>query len=147
MSALLLLRAVTAAGLLAVADALGVQRATDDLVAHAGQVPHPPAAHQHDGVLLEVVAHAGDVGRDLDVAGEPDPRHLAERRARLLGRGRVDARADPAALGAGLDCRGLVLGYLVLPALADQLLDLWQRVSIFSARGARSFLALLPAPP
>src|SRR5260370_33958048 len=86
MSALLLLRAVTAACLLAVTDALGVQGAADDLVPHAGKVPHPPAADQHDRVLLEVVAHAGDVGRDLDVAGEPDPRHLAERRVRLLGR-------------------------------------------------------------
>src|SRR5215468_5111801 len=84
MSALLLLGAVAAACLLAVADALGIQRAADDLVAHSREVPYPPAAHQHDRVLLEVVAHAGDVGRHLDVAGEPDPRHLAERRVRLL---------------------------------------------------------------
>src|SRR5260370_25665802 len=147
MSALLLLRAVTAAGLLAVADALGVQGAADDLVAHAGQVPHPPAADQHDRVLLEVVAHAGDVGRDLDVTGEPDPRHLAERRVRLLGRGRVDARADPAALRAGLERRGLILGYPVLPALRGELLDRGQRVSIFSARVARPVLAPLPARP
>src|SRR6516162_2939453 len=131
MSALLLLRAVAAAGLLAVADALGVQGAADDLVAHAGQVAHPAAADEHDGVLLEVVAHAGDVGGDLDLAGEPDPGHLAERRVRLLGRSRVDARAHPAALRAGLERRGLVLGYLVLPALADQLLDRGQRVSMF----------------
>src|ERR1700730_3328119 len=130
MSALLLLGAVKAAGLLAVADALGVQGAADDLVAHAGQVPHPPAAGQHDRVLLEVVAHAGDVGRDLDVTGEPDPRHLAERRVRLLGRGRVDARADPAALRAALDCRVLFHGYLVLPALSPQRRDRDQRVSI-----------------
>src|SRR5258708_31219697 len=147
MSALLLLGAVTAAGLLAVADALGVQGAADSLAAHGGKVRHPPAADQHDGVLLEVVAHAGDVGRDLDVAGEPHPRHLAERRVRLLGRGGVDARADPAALRAGLERRGLVLGYLVLPALTDQLLDRGQRVSIFSARVARSVLARLPARP
>src|SRR5258708_12865071 len=131
MSALLLLGAVAAACLLAVAHALGVQGAADDLVPHAGEVPHRPAADQHDGVLLEVVADAGDVGRDLDVAGEPDPRHLAERRVRLLGRGGVDARADPAALRAGLERRGLVLGYLVLPALPDQLLDRGQRVSVF----------------
>src|ERR1700758_2995732 len=69
MSALLLLRAVAAARLLTVADALGVQGAADDLVAHARKVSYPPAAHQHDRVLLEVVADAGDVGRDLDVAG------------------------------------------------------------------------------
>src|SRR4030081_951640 len=147
MSALLLLGAVTAAGLLAGSGAPGGPRAADDLVAHAGQVPHPPAADQHDGVLLEGVAYAGDVGRDLDVAGEPDPRHPAGRRVRLLGRGGVDARADPAALRAGLERRGLVLGYLVLPALADQLLDRGQRVSIFSARVARSVLVRLPARP
>src|SRR5688572_30513986 len=61
MSALLLLRAVAAAGLLAVADALGVQRTTDDLVTDAGEVLHPAAAHQHDRVFLKIVTHAGDV--------------------------------------------------------------------------------------
>src|ERR1022692_1556275 len=137
MSALLLLRAVTAAGLLAVAHALGVQGAADDLVAHAGKIPHPPAADQHDGVLLEVVAHTGDVGGHLDVAGEPDPRHLAERRVRLLGRGGVDARAHPTALRAPLERRGLILGYLVLAALPDQLLDRGHRVSVFVSAGRR----------
>src|ERR1700751_5883221 len=131
MSALLLLRAVAAAGLPAVADAPGVLGAADDLGAHAGKVAHPAAADEHDGVLLEVVADAGNVGRDLDLAGEPHPGHLAERRVRLLGRGRVDARAHPAALRAGLERRGLVLGYLVLPALADQLLERGRRASIF----------------
>src|ERR1022692_747371 len=86
MSALLLLRAVTAASLLAVADALSVQRTADDLVADAGEIPDAPAPDQHDRVLLQVVADAGDVGRHLDVAGEPDPGDLTERRVRLLGR-------------------------------------------------------------
>src|SRR5215813_12761934 len=44
MSAPLLLRSVAAACLLAVADALGVEGTTDDLVANAGQIPHPAAA-------------------------------------------------------------------------------------------------------
>src|SRR5580692_2476335 len=123
MSALLLLRAVTATGLLTAADALGVQGAADDLVTHSGEVTDAPAADQDDGVLLEVVADAGDVGGDLNVAGEPDPGDLAKRRVRLLGRGGVDARADPAALRAALERRGVVLGYLVLAALSDQLLD------------------------
>src|SRR5215468_4221743 len=131
MSALLLLRAVTAAGLLAPADALGVQGAADDLVAHAGQVADASAADQHDRVLLKVVAHTGDVSGDLDVAGQPHPGDLAQGRVRLLGRGRVDARADPAALRAALERRGVVLGYLVLAALADQLLDRGHRVSVF----------------
>src|ERR1700722_19178021 len=131
MSALLLLRAVAAACLLPVTDALGVQGAADDLVADTRQVTDTAAADEHDRVLLEVVAHTGDVGGHLDLAGEPDPGGLAERRVRLLGRGRIDARANPAALGAALQRRSLVLGYLVLPALTDQLLDRGQRVSVF----------------
>src|SRR5215510_3725648 len=128
MSALLLLRAVAAARLLAVADALGVEGPADDLVADSGQVPHPAAAHQHDRVLLQVVPDARDVGGDLDLAGEPDSRHLAQSGVRLLGRGCVDARANAPALGAALQGRGSGLGYLVL---ADQLLDGGHRVSVF----------------
>src|SRR6266566_6076583 len=95
-SALLGLRAVAGASLLAVADALRVEGPADDLVANARQVLHTAAAHQHDGVLLQVVADAGDVRGDLDAAGQADPAHLAEGRVGLLGRGRVHACADPA---------------------------------------------------
>src|SRR3712207_1971307 len=123
MSALLLLRAVPAASLLAVADALGVQRAADDLVAHAGEVLHPAAAHEHHRVLLQVVADARDVGGHLDATGEADASDLAQRRVRLLRRRRVDARADSATLGRTLQRRSLGLLDLVLAALADQLVD------------------------
>src|SRR5919199_822038 len=123
MSALLLLRAVPAASLLAVADTLGVERAADDLVAHAGEVLHTTAAHEHHRVLLQVVADARDVGRHLDATGEPDAGHLAQRRVGLLRRGRVDARAHAAALRGTLQRRGLGLLDLVLAALADQLVD------------------------
>src|SRR6478609_9819327 len=122
-SALLLLGAVAAAGLLAVLDALGVQRAADDLVADARQVLHPAATDQHDRVLLQVVPDTRDVGRDLDARGELDPRDLAQRRVRLLGRRRVDAGADATALRAALEGRRLGLLDLALAALADQLLD------------------------
>src|SRR5215213_9799070 len=97
-SALLLLRAVAAAGLLAVLHALGVQRSADDLVAHTREVLHPAAADEHDRVLLEVVAHARDVGRDLDAAGQPHAGDLAKGGVRLLRRGGVDPRADASAL-------------------------------------------------
>src|SRR5438309_1415157 len=123
MSALLLLGAVAAAGLLAVADALGVQRAADDLVADAGQVLHAAAAHEHHRVLLQVVADARDVGGHLDATGEADASDLAQRRVRLLRRRRVDARAHAATLRGTLQRRGLGLLDLVLAALADQLLD------------------------
>src|SRR5579864_3821153 len=90
-SALLLLRSVPAASLLAVADALGVQGAADDLVTDTGQVAHPAAAHQHDRVLLQVVPDPRDVRGDLDLAGQPDPGDLAQRRVGLLRRRGVDA--------------------------------------------------------
>src|SRR5262249_48650633 len=130
---LLLLRAVAAARLLAAADTLGVERAADDLVANARQVLHPAAADEHDRVLLQVVADARDIGRDLDATGEPDAGHLAQRGVGLLRSGRVDARADAAALRAALERRRLGLADLVLPALADQLLDGGHSYSVFSS--------------
>src|SRR5690606_20104973 len=139
MSALLLLRAVTAAGLLAVADTLGVQRTADDLVTNTRQVLHTTAAHQHVRVLLEVVADPGNVGGHLDAIGEPHTGHLAERRVRLLGGGGVDARADTAPLRAPLERRGLGLTDLCLAALADQLLNRGHRVSVRAFAGS-SFL-------
>src|SRR5919199_1125546 len=147
MSALLLLRAVAAAGLLAVAHALSVQRATNDLVADTGEVLHPAAAHEHDRVLLQVVADARDVGGDLDRAGEPHARHLAQRRVRLLGRGGVHARAHAPPLGAPLQRRRLRLRRLRLAALADQLLDCGHRVPVsLRPRGrAFSFVLLVPS--
>src|SRR5215469_12404239 len=145
MSALLLLRAIAAACLLTVPDALGVQGATNDLVAHARQVADAAAPDQHDRVLLEVVPDARDVGRDFDLAREPDPSHLPQGGVRLLGRGRIDAGAHPAALRAAVQRRSLGLGYLVLPALADELLDRGQRVSIFLLLGLL-LLSTCPAP-
>src|SRR6187551_1752645 len=127
-SALLLLRAVPAAGLLAVLDTLGVERAADDLVANAGEVLHATATDEHDRVLLEVVADARDVGRDLDAAGQAHAGDLAQGRVRLLRGGRVDAGADTATLGRTLQGRRLVLRHLVLTALADELVDRGHRV-------------------
>jgi hypothetical protein len=47
-------------GLLAVADAGGVEHPANDLVADAREVLRGTAAHEHDGVLLQVVTDAGD---------------------------------------------------------------------------------------
>src|ERR1700754_4520068 len=97
-SALLLLGAVAATGLLAVLHTLGVERAADDLVADTGKVLPPAAADEHDRVLLEVVAHARDVRRDLDAAGQAHAGDLAQSGVRLLqGGGEV----------AGVDASGL----------------------------------------
>src|SRR3954454_14430993 len=152
---LLALGAVAAAGLLAAAHALGVERAADDLVADAGEVLHPAAADEHDRVLLQVVAHAGDVGRDLDAAGEADAGDLAQRGVGLLRRRRVDARADATTLRAAFQRRRLGLADLVLPTLADQLRDRghspyscrsFLRIATVQFRRAVQFVPIRPPP-
>src|SRR3954454_10306867 len=65
------LDAVLRAGLLAVRDARGVQRAPHDLVAHAGKVLDATASYEHHRVLLEVVSLARDVGGHLHSVREP----------------------------------------------------------------------------
>src|SRR5919107_350955 len=145
MSALLLLRAVAAAGLLAVADALGVQRTADDLVADTREVLHPAATDEHDRVLLQVVADAGDVRGHLDLAAELHTSDLAQRGVRLLGGGGVHARADAAPLRASLQRRRLGLARLRLAALADQLLDRGHRVSPLPSAALRAAARLRSA--
>ena len=86
-------------------------------------------------MFLQVVALARDVGGDLGAVGELDARDLAKGRVRLLRGGRVDAGANPALLGIGLQCRRLGLDDLRRPALADQLLNGGQKCSsIIAAR-------------
>src|SRR5690606_1269683 len=104
------LRPVRLVGVRRAGRAGRVERATHHVVAHAGEVLDAAAADEHDAVLLQVVALAGDVGRDLDAVRETDARDLAERRVRLLrGRG-VHAHADAALLRAVLQRRGGRLG-------------------------------------
>src|SRR5690348_11337810 len=68
---LLRLHAVLGPRLLAVADAGGVERSANHLVAEARQVLDASTAHEHDRVLLQVVALTGDVGADLHTVGQP----------------------------------------------------------------------------
>src|SRR5713226_9980721 len=50
------LGAVFRAPLLAVLNAGGVEGSTNNVIAHAGKILHAAAAHEHDRVLLQVVA-------------------------------------------------------------------------------------------
>src|SRR5574344_1227088 len=68
---------VLGTGLLAVLDALGVQRAADDVVTHTGKVLHTAAADKHDRVFLKVVAFTADVGNDLKAVGRSEE-HTSE---------------------------------------------------------------------
>src|SRR5437763_9638395 len=116
-----LLGAVARARLLAVGDTRRVERGADDLVAEPRQVGRPAAADQHDGMLLEVVALARDVGADLLPVRQPDARDLPQRRVRLAGGVRVHARADAPLLRRAGERGALGLALCALTALADKL--------------------------
>src|SRR5665213_59165 len=117
----LLLGAVAATGLIPLTDARCVQGAADDLVPDTRKVLHTTATDQDDRVLLEVVSLAGDVGRDLEAAGEAHTGDLPQGRVRLLGGVGVHAGAHATALGGAAQCRRLRLCRLSGPAFADEL--------------------------
>src|ERR1700761_9217296 len=117
------LGAVERAALLAILDALGIQHAADDVVAHARKVLHAAAADQHNAVLLKVVAFAGNVGQRFEAVGQAHLGDLAQRGVRLLRRRGVDAGADGALLRALLQGRNLVALRLGAARLANELID------------------------
>ena len=51
-----LLCSIQGTTLLTVLDTLGIERATHDVVTHTREILHTAAAHEHDGVLLQIVA-------------------------------------------------------------------------------------------
>src|SRR3989454_2297969 len=117
------LGSVLRAALSAILDSDRVERAADDVVAHPGEVLHASAADQDHGVLLQVVADARDVGRDLDAVGQAHARNFAECRIRFLrGRG-VDARAHAALLRRALQGGRRLLAALLRASVLDELVD------------------------
>src|SRR5690606_9456935 len=119
----------------AILHALQVERAPDDVVAHAGEILHAAAADQHDRVLLQVVPLAADIRDHLEAVGEAHLRNLAQRRVRLLRSRRVDARADAAPLRAVFERRALAVHCRRLATLANELVDRGHLGSSDSCRG------------
>src|SRR5699024_2933442 len=62
--------AVAGTCLLTIVDSVGIQSATDDLVANTREVLHTTTADEYHGVLVEVVALTWDVCGDLDAGGQ-----------------------------------------------------------------------------
>ena len=116
-------RAVLAACLAAAGDATRVERAAHNLVANTRKVADPATAHEHDRVLLEVVADARDVGGHFDAGGEAHTGDLAQRRVGLLRGVGEHTRADSTALGRSPERRRLRLLTAAGASLADELLD------------------------
>ena len=94
------LRAVLAASLVTVRNALGIQGTADDVVTHTGQVLDTAAADQNDAVLLQVMADTRNVRGDLDTIREADTGNFTQSRVRLLGGHGTHSSADAALLRA-----------------------------------------------
>ena len=117
------LRPVLRPALLANRHANRIQRSTHNVVTNTRQILNTAAADEHNRVLLQVVADARNVGRNLDPVGQTNARNLAQRRVRLLGRLGVNAGADAAALGRTLlrGAGGLITSGRA--ALLDELME------------------------
>ena len=69
---------VLGTGLHTAVDALGIQSAADDVVTNTGQVLDTAAADQNHGVLLQVVADAGDVSGNFHTVGQANTSDLTQ---------------------------------------------------------------------
>src|SRR3954471_10882569 len=117
------LRAVLRTTLLTVLDALGIEDAAEDVVAHAGQVLDAAAADHDHRVLLKVMAFTRDIADHFEAVGQAHLGDLTKRRVRLLrGRG-VDARANATLLRRLLQRRHLLARLLHRTRICDQLVD------------------------
>src|SRR5690348_6281085 len=86
-------RAVLRTALLTVLDALRIEDAAENVIAHARQVLDAAATDHDHRVLLQIVALTRNITNYLEAVGQTNLGDLAQRRVRFLrGRG-VDARA------------------------------------------------------
>src|SRR5690606_7765559 len=92
------LGAVLGTALATLGDTCRVEAAAHRVVANARKILDATATDQHHRVLLEVVSFTTDVADDLETVGQAYLGDLAQRRVRLLRRGRVNARAHAAPL-------------------------------------------------
>src|SRR5580700_3595340 len=139
------LDAVLGAAAAAFLDARRIQSPAHDVVAHAGQILNAASAHEHDRVLLQVVALVGDVGDDLVAVREPDLRDLADGRVRLLRGARHYLHADAPAEGVALQGGGLRLDAHLAAALAYKLVDGWHSLRLRVGNREEKRLKLLCA--
>lgn len=122
--------AVLTAALLAFFDAEAVEGAADDVVADARKVAYAAATDEDDGVLLEVVPLATDVGGYFFAVAEAHASDLAESGVGFFGCLRADDEADAASLRAGGQVACFFACGLDLAWLADELIDRGHALSV-----------------
>jgi predicted enzyme related to lactoylglutathione lyase len=129
-------------------DALGIENATDDVIAHTRKVLHAAAADHHHGVLLKVVPLTRDVADDFKAVGQTDlaPPYEAPSSA-SSGWWCTRGCKRRASAGILLQRRHLVALYRRLARLADQLVvgmdqsidTWWHELNTWNALESRNF--------
>ena len=95
------------------------------MVAYAREVLHTAAAHQHDAVLLQVVALSGNVAVNFLSVRKAHTSYLTHGGVRLLRGGRVHANTDAATLRTVVQSGALALVYKHLAAFPHELYILY----------------------
>src|SRR5262249_30816454 len=75
-----------------------VQRSAHDVITHARQTFPASASHEHDGVLLQIMPLARNIGNHFLAIRQSHLCHFAQRRVRLLRRARHHLHAHTAPL-------------------------------------------------
>src|ERR1700676_2173999 len=115
------LGAVLGAPLLAVFDAGGVECSANHVIAHTGEILHAAAAHEHDGVLLQVMTYTRNIGCYFDTICQTGSSNFTQGGVGLLRRLRVNANADATLFRAALQRRRLRLCPDLIAAGTNQL--------------------------
>src|SRR5690606_36383907 len=110
---------------LAVFHALQIERTTDDVIANTRKILHTAAAHQHDRVLLQVVAFTADIRNNFETVGQAHFGDFTQCRVRLFGSGGVHAGADTTALRAVFGRGALAAFAADFARLAHELTNGW----------------------
>ncbi len=84
-SAAIALGAVLGTGLLSVGNTLRIEHTANDVIAHAREIANAPATHEHDRMLLQIVAFARDIRSHFNTVGEPKRATLRRAEFGFLG--------------------------------------------------------------
>src|SRR5215471_13059728 len=85
--------------LTAFCNAIAVQCATDNMVAHARQIFHAPTTNKYYGVLLQIMPFTRNVSGYFQLVSQSHTCDLAHCRIRLFRRHRTHLGADATLLG------------------------------------------------
>jgi hypothetical protein len=90
------------AGIFPILDANRIQCSPHYMVPNPGEVLDTSTAYQNDGVFLQVVSDARNIGSHFYSVRKSNTRNFTQSRIRLLGCGCVHPRTDASALRAPL---------------------------------------------